>query len=93
MPKGSGICFSFTGIISPDRQRPEAALIYYHKPPCNPTAGALSLFCDIYSNNCQLCDTGSWKVIEVFGSIPDLREDFLNCYDNAEPFVILTCPP
>lgn len=56
--------------------------------PCNPTTGALSLFCNIYSNNCQLCDTGSWKVIEVFGSIPDLREDFLNCYDNAEPFVI-----
>jgi hypothetical protein len=56
--------------------------------PCNPTFGALSLFCKIYSDNCQLCDTGSWIVSEVFGSIPDLREDYLNCYEDIEPFVV-----
>lgn len=56
--------------------------------PTNPATGALSLFSKIYSNDCQLCDTSRWKLIEVFGSIPDLRDDFLNCYDDAEPFVI-----
>ena len=35
VPKGSQICFSFAGIASPDRERAEAALIYYHKPSCN----------------------------------------------------------
>lgn len=35
VPTGSEICFSFAGIASPDRERAEAALIYYHKPPCN----------------------------------------------------------
>lgn len=34
-PKGSEICFSFAGVTNPDRERAEAALIYYHKPPCN----------------------------------------------------------
>lgn len=56
--------------------------------PLNPTTGALSLFCRIYSNNCQLCDAGKWRIIEVLGSFPDLREDFLNCYDDVAPFVI-----
>lgn len=35
VPKGSEVCFSFAGVTSPDRERAEAALIYYHKPPCN----------------------------------------------------------
>jgi len=35
VPKSSQICFSFAGVASPDRERAEAALIYYHKPPCN----------------------------------------------------------
>lgn len=35
VPRGSVVCFSFAGITSPDRERAEAALIYYHKPPCN----------------------------------------------------------
>jgi hypothetical protein len=35
IPKGSEICFSFAHINSPDRERAEAALIYYYKPPCN----------------------------------------------------------
>lgn len=35
VPRGSEICFSFAGVTSPDRERAEAALIYYHKPPCN----------------------------------------------------------
>ena len=35
VPTGSEICFSFTDVASPDRERAEAALIYHHKPPCN----------------------------------------------------------
>lgn len=35
VPSGSEICFSFDGVTNPDRERAEAALIYYHKPPCN----------------------------------------------------------
>lgn len=32
---GSIICFTAAPIMSPDRERAEAALIYYHKPPVN----------------------------------------------------------
>jgi len=35
VPKDSEICFSFAGVTSPDRERAECALIYYHKPKCN----------------------------------------------------------
>jgi len=35
VPKGSEICFSVAGVTSPDRERSEAALIFYHKPVCN----------------------------------------------------------
>jgi hypothetical protein len=35
VPEGSGICFAFAGITRPEREFAEAALIYYHKPPCN----------------------------------------------------------
>ena len=35
VPKGSEVCFSFAGVTSPDHERAEAALIFYHKPPCN----------------------------------------------------------
>jgi len=35
VPEGSVICFSFAGATSPDRERAECALIFYHKPTCN----------------------------------------------------------
>jgi hypothetical protein len=35
VPKGSVLCFSFADINNIDCERAEAALIYYHKPPCN----------------------------------------------------------
>jgi hypothetical protein len=35
VPQGSQICFNFAGVTSPDRERAECALIYYHKPVCN----------------------------------------------------------
>lgn len=35
VPKGSEICFSFAEVASPDRERAECALIYYHQPVCN----------------------------------------------------------
>lgn len=47
VPKGSEICFSFAGVTSSDRERAEAALIYYHKPPC----------CDEYIDSFPFEDT------------------------------------
>ena len=35
VPEGSEICFSFAGVTSPDRERAECALIFYHKPRYN----------------------------------------------------------
>ena len=32
---GETLCYSFAAVDSTDRLRAEAALIYYHKPPCN----------------------------------------------------------
>jgi len=35
VPEGSTICFSFAGVISPNRERAECALINHHQPKCN----------------------------------------------------------
>jgi hypothetical protein len=32
---GEELSFSFASILNPERERAEAALIYYHKPKCN----------------------------------------------------------
>lgn len=44
---GQELCFSFAPVPSPDRQRAEAALIFYHKPPVN----------DEYKNSFPFDDT------------------------------------
>jgi excinuclease UvrABC nuclease subunit len=35
LSQGEEICFSFTPLDDPNRERAEAALIYQHKPECN----------------------------------------------------------
>lgn len=35
LKQGQELCYSFAPITKPDRERAEAALIYYHKPPVN----------------------------------------------------------
>lgn len=35
VPEGQQICFNFAGVTSPDRERAECALIFYHNPDCN----------------------------------------------------------
>jgi hypothetical protein len=35
VPKGSETLFSFAEVVSPDRERAQCALIYYHQPVCN----------------------------------------------------------
>ncbi|MGD0202520.1 MAG: GIY-YIG nuclease family protein [Candidatus Bathyarchaeia archaeon] len=34
VPDGQQLCFAFAKIASPDRERAECALIYYHQPVC-----------------------------------------------------------
>ena len=41
-----------------------------------------------FSNGCHISNGGFWTVEEIFGSIPDLRVDFLNFYPEAPPFTI-----
>jgi len=49
--------------------------------------GALENFYEVIQRQ-TLSQKTSWTLLEVFGSIPDLREDFENCYANAVPFTI-----
>lgn len=56
--------------------------------PHNPENGALSVFNKRFSPQLNICETGSWKIIDLFSSIPDILDDFLSCYENGEPHVI-----
>ena len=51
-------------------------------------SGALSVFDNVFSNGTDLPNSGLWKNIELLGSIPDLLEEFLSCYDDGLPFTI-----
>jgi len=56
--------------------------------PNNPKTGALSVFCNIFCSTCKIINSGKWKIKELFASIPDLLNDFLDCYKEGKPYVI-----
>lgn len=56
--------------------------------PINRKSGALQQFTDTFSRGCLLVNGESWTVEEILGSIPDLKQDFENCYPNALPYTI-----
>lgn len=56
--------------------------------PKNPKTGALSIFNNIFSTNCNINNGGAWLLLELFASIPDLFDDFIICYEDGIPFVI-----
>jgi hypothetical protein len=60
----------------------------YEINPIRPTDGALQNFSNIFSNGCLLTGAGRWSVLEIFGSIPDLIEEFEICYQPALPFCL-----
>jgi len=55
--------------------------------PINPQYGALQLFCNALSGNCQMGGV-PWTVEEILGSIPDLKKIFESCYPNAITYTI-----
>jgi hypothetical protein len=60
----------------------------YEINPIRPTDGALQNFSNIFSNGCLLTGAGRWSVLEIFGSIPDLIEEFETCYQPTLPFCL-----
>ena len=56
--------------------------------PLDPESGALQYFADIFSDGCDLTNSGPWILSEIFASLPDLSADYLNCYPDAKPHTI-----
>lgn len=56
--------------------------------PVDPSHGALQIFCNIFSSSCPMTNGAVWTTEELFGSIPDLKIDFENCYRETKPNVI-----
>jgi len=48
--------------------------------------GALSHFTTCFSPESKLAHSGSWSLMEIFGSLPDLKADFKLCYPNTPIF-------
>lgn len=61
--------------IDPDQELAQSEII-----PSQKENGALFKFNKIFSNQ-NITLSGSWKLEEIFGSIPDLKKDFENHYD------------
>lgn len=56
--------------------------------PRNPTTGGLSIFNNTFSKNSTIINGGTWSLLELFASIPDIYEDFNMCYEDGIPFII-----
>lgn len=67
---------------------PDSRIADFEVRPVRPQDGALQTFCNIFSDNCEITNGGSWTVEEILGSIPDLKQDFELCYQTAHAFSI-----
>jgi len=56
--------------------------------PFNPKSGALSQFCNIFCSGEIIPYGKNWTLLEIIGSIPDLKQDFDDFYSNARSYVI-----
>ena len=50
--------------------------------------GALQQFAGIFSLGCQFVNGEPWTMEEILGSIPDLKQDFESCYQEAVPYTV-----
>lgn len=59
--------------------------------PVNSASGALQQFANVFSDHCPLVpNSDKWSLIEILSSIPDLKNDFSNCYKDFPPFTVPT---
>jgi hypothetical protein len=56
--------------------------------PNNSNRGSLPILNKSYGSNVDICQNGSWRLVELFGSIPDLLDDFINYFPDEEPSII-----
>ena len=56
--------------------------------PVNSEHGGLQLFADVFSDSCSLVSGETWSAEEIFGSIPEIKQEFLMCYPSSKPFLI-----
>ncbi|HYT04127.1 MAG TPA: YaaC family protein [Gemmatimonadales bacterium] len=56
--------------------------------PVSPTAGALQLFTNVFSPGTVFLSGVPWTLEEVLGSIPDLKEHFVECFPQARTYAL-----
>ena len=50
--------------------------------------GALQQFTDVFSPGCAFANSVPWTLLEILGSVPDLAQDFLDCYEDGDPYTL-----
>ena len=50
--------------------------------------GALQQFTDVFSPGCSFTNSAPWTLLEILGSVPDLAQDFVDCYQDGDPYTI-----
>lgn len=56
--------------------------------PVDPERGALSHFCKVFYKDTVFPYGDNWTILEILGSIPELKLDFENCYTDAQSYTI-----
>jgi hypothetical protein len=68
--------------------KPHPRIADYEIKPINPRTGALQQVLNVLAAGCFLTNGSKWSVEELFGSIPDLIQEFENCYQPSLPFCV-----
>jgi hypothetical protein len=56
--------------------------------PVNPATGALQVFAGAFPEGANLAGVGELKVGEIFSLVPELKQEFENCYQSGLPNTI-----
>lgn len=76
------------GMIFGVPTKPKPRVGDYEVKPVNATIGALQKFLDAFAPGLILTNGTKWTVEEIFGSLPDLVQDFENCYQPSLAYCI-----
>jgi hypothetical protein len=56
--------------------------------PNSANRGLLAILNKSYGSDIDICQRGSWRLIELLGAIPDLLDDFISHFSKEEPSII-----
>ncbi|UYN89131.1 MAG: hypothetical protein KIT08_08515 [Anaerolineales bacterium] len=76
------------GMVPEIPQREDYRIAELKILPVQLNRGSLQLFANVFSPGVELVNSDSWSIGEILGSIPDLKLDFEQMYQDSSPYTL-----